>query len=169
MNKYSKTLVVDVSYMPRSIIKTERAFAIWYKGNCDIIHNHPVTFGLVKKDIIYYKPSIIKVGSYINVPNAHKVSLTRENIFKRDEYACVYCGCTNRKILNLDHVIPQSKGGKHSWKNLVTSCIPCNSEKADLDIEEWGREHPEPKRPHYLMLMKTIDYIPEEWKDYLFF
>ena len=40
---------------------------------------------------------------------------------------------------------------------------------SDLDVEEWGREHPNPKRPHYLMLMKTMTYIPEEWKQYLFY
>lgn len=172
MNKYIKALVLDVSYMPRSVIKTERAFVIWYKGNCEIIKNHPVSFGMVNKDITYYKPSIIKVGSYINFPHSQKVSLSRENIYKRDNYKCVYCeydGRKNLKTINLDHIIPQSKGGKHTWRNLVTCCIPCNNEKADLDIEEWGREHPKPKRPHYLMLMKTLDYIPEEWKTYLFF
>ena len=65
--------------------------------------------------------------------------------------------------------MPKSKGGKDSWDNLVTACRRCNSEKADLSVEEWGRENPQPMRPHYLMLMKQTNYIPEEWKPYLFF
>ena len=36
MNKYGKTLVLDSSFMPRSIINTERAFVISYKGNADM-------------------------------------------------------------------------------------------------------------------------------------
>jgi 5-methylcytosine-specific restriction endonuclease McrA len=69
----------------------------------------------------------------------------------------------------LDHVIPQSKGGKDAWDNLVTACRPCNHAKADLTLEEYGKEIPEPKRPHYLMLMRSMTYIPKEWETFLLF
>lgn len=164
---YSKCLVVDTSYMPRSIITTERAFVISMKGNADVISNHPISFGLVNPKLKIFKPSIIKVRSYVNVPY-HKVALTRENIYKRDNYECVYCGANERKNLTLDHVIPQSKGGPNTWENLVTACKSCNGQKADLTLEEYGKIIPEPKRPHSLMLLKKAKYIPEEWEDYLF-
>jgi 5-methylcytosine-specific restriction endonuclease McrA len=104
----------------------------------------------------------------VNQP-IHKVPLSRENVYRRDGYACVYCGCDNRKTLTLDHVIPQSKGGKDAWDNLVTACKRCNSEKSNLTLEEYGKEIPQPRRPHYLMMIKQVHYIPEEWNDYLFF
>jgi len=168
MSNFRKCLVVDNSYMARSIISAERAFVIFYKGNAQIIAEHPVSFGLVNKDLDIKKPSIIKVNNYVNVHN--KVSLNRENIYKRDNYECVYCGSSNRRTLTLDHVIPQSKGGQNTWENLVTACKTCNGEKADLDIEEYGKPHPQPKKPHYLLLMKKVNFeIPEEWKDFLFF
>jgi 5-methylcytosine-specific restriction endonuclease McrA len=68
-------------------------------------------------------------------------------------------------------VFPRSKGGEHTWENVVTACKNCNSEKADLLIEEWGREHPNPKRPHYLLMLKknAVSIIPEEWKPFLFY
>ena len=82
----------------------------------------------------------------------------------------MYCGCSDKRTLTLDHVIPQSKGGPNTWANLVTACKSCNGEKADLSLQEYGKDIPSPKRPHYLMLMKKVNFeIPEEWKDFLFF
>lgn len=164
--RYTKALVVDSSYMARSIISTERAFVIKYKGNAEVLAEHPENFGLVDKTKVIAKPSIIKVSSYVN-QKYQKVNLTRENVFKRDDYTCVYCGKSGRKGLTIDHVHPKSKGGKDTWTNLVTACFQCNQEKDCLTLEEYGKEIPLPKRPHFLMLLRKTNYIPEEWKDYL--
>lgn len=166
-NIYNRSLVIDSNYMARSIISSARAFVITYKGNAEVIFEHPVTFNLGDSDIEIFKPSIIRVFNYIDVPFT-KVALTRENIYKRDNYTCVYCGDADKKQLTLDHVIPKSKGGPNSWNNLVTACKRCNNEKSDLSLEEYGRDIPEPKRPHHLMLMKQIQNIPEEWENFLF-
>lgn len=166
MKKYEKTLVVDSSYIARSIISTERAFVISYKGNADIIAEYPETFGLVNPKLEIFKPSIIRVFNYVKL-NFQKVPLTRDNVFKRDDYECVYCGASNKKDLTLDHVIPQSKGGPNTWDNLVTACKSCNNEKSDLTLKEYGKQIPKPQRPHYLMLLKKVHHIPEEWKPYL--
>jgi hypothetical protein len=54
----------------------------------------------------------------------------RFEIFKRDNFTCVYCG---RKpptvVLEIDHVIPVSKDGTNDDINLVTSCFDCNNGK----------------------------------------
>ena len=168
MSKYQKTLVLDSSFMARSIISTERAFVISYKGNADVINEHPESFKLVNPELDIKKPSIIRVYKYVN-QIIQKVPLSRENVYRRDNFECVYCGDNNRKTLTLDHVIPQSKGGKDSWDNLVTACRRCNGEKSNLTLEEYGKEIPEPKRPHYLMLMRSMTYIPKEWETFLFF
>ena len=168
MNKYSKTLVLDSSYMPRSIISSLRAFVVVYKGNAVVIEDHDCMFNMCDPEVVIYKPSVIRVPKYVNTHH-HKVPLTRENVFKRDGHECVYCGDNNWRTLTIDHVIPQSKGGGNTWDNLVTACKKCNGEKADLSLEEFGKEIPQPRRPHYLMLLKSVDHIPEEWKKYLFF
>lgn len=168
MNKYAQCLVVDSSYMARSVISTERAFVIAYKGNAEVIHNHPTYFSTVNKNIAYPKPSTIRVFKYVKL-EYNKVPLTRANVYKRDGYSCIYCGNVDRARLTLDHVIPQSRGGKDTWENLVTACFRCNSEKANLTMEEWGKQNPEPKRPHFLMLIKNITHIPTQWKPYLFY
>jgi CRISPR/Cas system Type II protein with McrA/HNH and RuvC-like nuclease domain len=168
VNKYGKTLVLDSSFMARSIINTDRAFVITYKGNADIVEEHPESFKLVNPELDIKKPSIIRVYKYVNQV-IQKVPLSRENVYRRDNFECVYCGDYNRKTLTLDHVVPQSKGGKDTWDNLVTACRKCNSEKSNLTLEEYGKEIPQPRRPHYLMLMKQVHYIPKEWEPYLFF
>lgn len=166
MSKFRKTLVVDSSFMPISIISAERAFVISYKGNAEIIDEHPESFKLVNPNLDIKKPSIIRIFKYVKQQHT-KVPPSRENIYKRDNYECVYCG--SNKHLTLDHVVPQSKGGRDSWDNLVTACRTCNAEKRDLTLEEYGKEIPEPKRPHYLMLMRGVGEIQESWKKFLFY
>lgn len=167
MSKYNRCLVIDSAHIARSIIPVQRGFTLFYKGNAEIISNHPEMFGLVDKTLEIYKPSIIKVQQYINIKH-QKVPLNRDNIFKRDDYKCVYCESTEVKTFTLDHVIPQSKGGPDTWENLVTACKACNCEKDNLTLEEYGKEIPIPQRPHYLMMLKKIKYMPEEWRHYLF-
>ena len=57
---------------------------------------------------------------------------TRFEIFKRDKFTCQYCARTTPAvILEIDHVIPVSKGGDDSEENLITSCFECNRGKGD--------------------------------------
>jgi len=54
----------------------------------------------------------------------------RFDIFNRDNFTCHYCGRkTPEVILELDHVIPVSKGGMDEAENLITSCFECNRGK----------------------------------------
>jgi len=165
---FKKTLVLDSSYIPRSIIPSSRAFVIVYKGNAEVVENHPIHFKLVDEDLKINKPSIIRVPKYIKTDH-QKVPLTKLNVMRRDGYACVYCGSNMKKNLTIDHVIPQSKGGGNKWNNLVTACKSCNNKKASLDLEEFGVKIEIPRKPHYLMLLRQLNYIYEAWKPYLLF
>lgn len=165
--RYDKTLVVDSHFMPRAIISSLRAFDVVYKGNAEVIFNHPEVIGTINPEVEYFRPSMIRIFKYVNI-QFHKAKLSRENIFVRDNYTCVYCGENQKKLLTLDHVHPKSKGGKDTWENLVTACKDCNCLKDNYTLFELGKEHPNPKRPHYLMLLKKLSYIPKEWEDYLF-
>jgi 5-methylcytosine-specific restriction endonuclease McrA len=51
---------------------------------------------------------------------------------------CFYCGkALSRRRATKDHVIPRSKGGSNTQKNIVDACRKCNSEKGCLSIEEF--------------------------------
>jgi len=57
-------------------------------------------------------------------------SKVRFEVFKRDGFTCQYCGRrTPVVVLELDRVIPVSKGGTDEMENLVTSCYECNRGK----------------------------------------
>lgn len=50
-------------------------------------------------------------------------------VYKRDGGRCVYCGATQN--LQLDHIIPFSKGGATTLENLQLLCQKCNIEKSN--------------------------------------
>ena len=76
-------------------------------------------------------PNIIVLGLYEKIPRL-EVKFTRRNVFLRDQFTCQYCAKSlPEPQLNLDHVIPRQKGGRTTWENIVTSCIRCNTRKAN--------------------------------------
>ncbi len=76
-------------------------------------------------------PRIIVLGAFDKIPK-REVKFTRYNVFQRDGHLCQYCGNKfAERELNLDHVLPRDKGGKTTWENIVTSCIRCNTRKAN--------------------------------------
>lgn len=50
-------------------------------------------------------------------------------VYRRDGARCVYCGSTEN--LQLDHIIPFSKGGATTLENLQLLCQKCNLEKSN--------------------------------------
>jgi 5-methylcytosine-specific restriction endonuclease McrA len=59
----------------------------------------------------------------------------RFEVFKRDSFTCQYCGRqTPQVILEIDHIIPKSKGGTDHINNLVTSCFDCNRGKGNIPL-----------------------------------
>jgi len=50
---------------------------------------------------------------------------------------CVYCGCKNELILNIDHILPLCRGGKDNPDNKQITCITCNQMKGGLTHEEF--------------------------------
>lgn len=55
----------------------------------------------------------------------------RFDVFKRDSFACQYCGATPPgAVLHIDHIHPVAEGGTNHSDNLVTACSSCNLGKA---------------------------------------
>lgn len=75
----------------------------------------------------------------------HDSSVTRANLRKQYGDACFYCGCemtfartprgTKRppNLATLEHVVPVSRGGSHTWDNVVLACLRCNFSKGARD------------------------------------
>ena len=56
-------------------------------------------------------------------------------VLHRDGYRCVACGSGDR--LEIDHIVPVSRGGSSRDTNLQTLCRVCNAIKRDLMPWEW--------------------------------
>lgn len=59
----------------------------------------------------------------------------RAQVFERDGYVCLRCGCDELHRLRADHVHPESKGGLATPDNLQTLCMSCNTWKAVKTID----------------------------------
>ncbi len=65
----------------------------------------------------------------------------RFEVFKRDDFTCRYCGRkTPQVVLEVDHIVPVSKGGGNDIDNLVTSCWECNRGKGATLLTEMDNE-----------------------------
>ena len=78
----------------------------------------------------------------INIEEADflEKQMLRRAIHEREGGQCFYCLRripTRRRCL--DHVVPRAELGLNSYRNLVSSCVDCNSEKGERNAEEFLR------------------------------
>ena len=153
MRGNAQVLVLNRNYQPVNVIQARRAFSMLYVGVafaldreyqqhefddwvCLELEDDDEAIGTSSGEIKV--PRVIVLKAYDRLP-CGRVRFSRSNIFMRDSYTCQYCAERFvRAQLNLDHVMPRSRGGPHTWKNVVTSCIPCNSRKGSQTPEEAG-------------------------------
>ena len=157
--------MLNQDYGPVSICTIQRAFLLVYLEKAELISE---TSGQRLRTVnrSYPMPSVIRLKRYVNIPY-NGVVLSRQNIFKRDNFQCQYCGTQDN--LTLDHVVPKAKGGKSTWSNLITACKGCNTHKGDCLPEEIGLEiMNKPFKPSYIIFLREYSgYAHDEWHPYL--
>lgn len=140
----TKVLVLNRSYLPVHVTSVKRAFALLYQGVAQAVDENYRTFSFEDwRDVaieLHHErlgvvggfirvPRVLLLIAYERVPKRH-VRFSRFNIYARDSNTCQYCNKRfSRADLNLDHVVPRSRGGGSSWENVVCSCHACNRRK----------------------------------------
>ena len=178
-------LVLNSLYQAVQITGTHRAFRLFYAGRARALSPDFTPYDFdnwcdlpvgIDDDVMRTPsrririPRVIQLVHYDRVPH-REVRFTRRNIFFRDRNRCQYCGKVFvQRDLNLDHVVPLSRGGHSEWTNVVTACVPCNSKKGNrLPAEADIRLIRRPKKPagHPILRGHWIRQFHEEWRTFL--
>lgn len=162
-NDHSKVLVLNATYIAINICSWKRAMALLFKDKAESLEK---SGRLINNKFVL--PFVIRLRHYVPAP-LNGLTLTRKNIFLRDNFTCQYCGKDGN--LTIDHVIPKSRGGVDSWSNTVVCCVRCNNKKGDKMPDEADMKllSTPYKPPSMLYLhMTRLSHIPKVWHEYFF-
>jgi 5-methylcytosine-specific restriction endonuclease McrA len=159
-----RALVLNASYEPLSVVTARRALVLVLSERAVLVHGTGCELRSARSS--FSEPSVVKLIHYVRVPHQTRVAVTRRAVFVRDGHRCQYCGA---QAENIDHVVPRSRGGAHSWENVVACCRRCNTRKEDRLIEEAGFHlSRQPKAPRSrLWLLAASGDVREEWAPYV--
>lgn len=159
-------LILNVNFEPLHVCNTKRALALVMAGKAEIVLNGRGTIRSASDE--FDLPSIIKLQYMVKRPRP-RVSLSKREVLRRDEYACQYCGRKSHH-LTIDHVVPRHMGGRHTWTNLVAACSPCNRRKGGRTPEQAGmqlRRQPfEPSASAHYRFGRHLE-SHEEWEPFI--
>lgn len=85
-------------------------------------------------------PQVIQLFRYVKAIR-NVVQFSRPVCWERDDYTCQYCSKVmgkNSKLIQTDHVFPESRGGPSTYDNMVTACFRCNQKKRNRTPKEAG-------------------------------
>ena len=157
-----RALVLNVSDQPLAVVAAQRAVVLVLKDKADVVASNGMIFHAECLEI--EAPSVVRLRYFVNVPFRTRAPLTRRAVFARDGWVCQYCGAPAE---NLDHVVPRSRGGTHTWENVVAACRRCNSRKENRLPEDAGlRLHRGPFAPADGFRL-SLGRLEPEWEPFL--
>ena len=130
-----RVLLLNSTYEPLTALPLRRAIIMLLCGKADVVHDDPAGPVIHSATRTIAVPSVIRLRCYVRVPYRARIPMTRAALMHRDRFRCAYCG---GKADTIDHVVPRSRGGEHTWENCVACCARCNARKADRLLEELG-------------------------------
>jgi 5-methylcytosine-specific restriction endonuclease McrA len=179
-------LVLNRHFQPVQVTTAKRAFVLLYGGAASALDEEGEAYDFDLWRVLPVRDhddGIPIVGGELRVPRVlhlHRydrtprvtVRLTRRNLMFRDQHQCQYCGKRPPlRELNIDHVLPRSRGGDDSWENLVTACRVCNLRKGWKTPEEANMALARrPFRPKWSMTAQILlgsGWKFKEWESFL--
>ena len=128
-----ETLLLNATYEPLCVVSQRRAAVLVLLGRAEVVQQSD---GVLRSERVQLpRPDVIRLTRYVKVPYQAVVPLTRKAVFARDGGRCVYCRAA---ATSLDHVVPRSRGGTHTWDNVVAACGGCNGRKGDRLVADLG-------------------------------
>jgi hypothetical protein len=112
-------------------------------------------------------PEVVLMCNYGDVPTKPD-RWSRIKIMKRDRFTCQFCGAQpGSSELTIDHVMPQSRGGKSTWENTVAACETCNAKKGNRTPSEAGMKLRKRPAPPDRDLASRVHEVREIWRPFV--
>lgn len=177
-----RTLVLNADYRPMStwplsLIPGRDAISAVFRDRAVVLDEWPAVLRSATRAVNV--PKVIALTEYVSVHA--RPNFCRRSILLRDRFNCQYCGGRFAAVdLTFDHVIPRCRGGKTTWENILSACVPCNTSKKDRMPGYSGRKNQgqhrplkEPRQPTSAELMRAgLEFLGEDiretWGDYLY-
>jgi 5-methylcytosine-specific restriction endonuclease McrA len=138
-----RVLLLNASHEPLAVVTGRRALILVVAGKADCVAER--SSAVRSPSLVVAVPAVVRLRRYVRVPYQAPPAVTRAGILRRDLRRCAYCSGRGDTV---DHVVPKSRGGAHSWENCVACCVRCNTRKADRLLPELGWSLPfEPAAP----------------------
>lgn len=157
-------LVLNASFEPLSVVSSRRATCLVLSDKAELLEDDGTL--LRSERMSFPSPSVIRLRYMVKVPYVRRASMSRRAIFARDDHRCQYCG---DRADSIDHVLPRSRGGAHTWENVAAACRPCNLGKRDRTPEEAGMQLAKPCRAprSAAWVVVSVNAVPDAWRRYL--
>lgn len=125
------------SWLPPSLESRVANIETWVRRLCRYAPVSAISLELVKFDTQKLQnPEISGVEYQQGRLAGYEI---REYLLEKWGRRCAYCGASNIP-LQIEHIVPKSRGGTDRVSNLTLACGPCNQKKGTLTAAEYG--HP---------------------------
>ena len=132
-----RVLLLNQTYEPLGTVSVARAVIMTFKDTVTV-EEFDGDRVLRSARESFRIPSVIRRRIYINIRQRREAAgMKRTRIYMRDKFRCQYCGVRKTASeLTLDHILPRSRGGDNSPRNVVTACVACNGRKGNRTPSE---------------------------------
>jgi hypothetical protein len=129
--------VINATYEPLGQTRLSRAIALVMNGQAVVEEADP-HIAIRHKHGELPLPKMIRLLHFVKVPIQYgPKGWSKAGVLERDEWKCAYCRKRGKNIVTtVDHIMPQSRGGRDTWENAVACCTACNFKKANRTPEE---------------------------------
>lgn len=164
-------LLLNASYEPLRVVPLSRAMKMVVAGRAVLVAEDPSAEVRSGGGAIFPMPTVIRLLHMVVIPHKDRaLPLTRRNLVARDGGTCQVSEC-DRAGTTVDHVVPRSRGGEHTWRNVVLMCAYHNHRKGSRLLSELGwtlkTKPATPRAAIRLLADARIAEAKPEWSTYL--
>jgi 5-methylcytosine-specific restriction endonuclease McrA len=125
-------------WLPPSLESRLTNVLTWVRRLCRWCPTSAISLELLKFDTqLLQDPEISEVAYQQGELAGYEV---RQYLLEKFGHRCAYCGKAETP-LEIEHLVPTSRGGSDRVSNLTIACHPCNQAKGNRTAEEFG--HPQ--------------------------